>query len=95
MSWRWDLIDGVVAEDEGFDVNADFCVAPTGIATEASLDTLRVKTPPSELLSELATRSIFGWLRVNGYAPGEKDIYNHEWINLDDSDDEQVENESS
>lgn len=39
-----------------------------------------------ESASENATRSIFSWLRVEGYPPNEKKI--HEWINIDDSDDE-------
>ncbi|EDO01062.1 hypothetical protein SS1G_03536 [Sclerotinia sclerotiorum 1980 UF-70] len=37
----------------------------------------------SELLSELATRSIFEWLRVTGYPRCEQDIYRHSWIDLD------------
>ncbi|OJJ04312.1 hypothetical protein ASPVEDRAFT_43781 [Aspergillus versicolor CBS 583.65] len=36
--------------------------------------------------SENATRSIFSWLRVEGFPLNEKKI--HEWISIDDSDDE-------
>lgn len=36
--------------------------------------------------SENATRSIFSWLRVEGYPPNERKI--HDWINIDDSDDD-------
>ncbi|EGX93225.1 hypothetical protein CCM_04597 [Cordyceps militaris CM01] len=44
-----------------------------------------------ECSSENATRSIFGWLRVDGYARHEKAIWGHEWFALgsDDDDDEQ------
>ncbi|PTD09458.1 hypothetical protein HYE67_006458 [Fusarium culmorum] len=31
-----------------------------------------------EAISENATRNIFGWLRVDGYAQGEQDIWKHE-----------------
>ncbi|CAD6444267.1 8b13afad-1427-4a10-b3bc-d4cea8009edc [Sclerotinia trifoliorum] len=46
----------------------------------------------SELLSELATRSIFEWLRVTGYPRCEQDIYRHSWIDLDleESDEEEL-----
>jgi hypothetical protein len=41
-----------------------------------------------EFISENATRSIFGWLRFEGYPTREKDIHQHEWIMIDDSDEE-------
>ncbi|GKZ74176.1 hypothetical protein AnigIFM50267_011418 [Aspergillus niger] len=37
-----------------------------------------------EGVSENATRSIFGWLRVEGFPPNEKKI--HDWIYIDESD---------
>lgn len=44
--------------------------------------------------SEIATRHAFEWVVVNGqgYAPSERDIYTHDWINIEqiqDSDDEE------
>lgn len=42
-------------------------------------------------MSENATRSIFGWLRVDGYALGERDIWEHEWLETVDTDDEEEE----
>ncbi|KAI2011690.1 hypothetical protein LOZ39_001012 [Ophidiomyces ophidiicola] len=41
-----------------------------------------------ESASENATRNIFGWLRIDGYPPRERAISNHEWFNLDESDNE-------
>jgi hypothetical protein len=38
--------------------------------------------------SENATRQIFGWLRVEGYAADEREIWEHEWFRILDSDDE-------
>lgn len=41
-----------------------------------------------ESASENATRDIFGWLRVEGYAPYEKRIWEHGWFEILESDDE-------
>ncbi|EEP81914.1 predicted protein [Uncinocarpus reesii 1704] len=41
-----------------------------------------------ESASENATRIIFGWLRIDGYPPRERGISNHEWMNVDESDNE-------
>jgi hypothetical protein len=48
-------------------------------------------------VSENATRNIFGWLRVDGYAPDERKIWEHEWFEMlesDDEDEDQSTNES-
>lgn len=42
----------------------------------------------SEVISKNATRSIFTWLRRNGYARHERDLWKHEWIAESDSDEE-------
>ncbi|KAK3296949.1 uncharacterized protein B0H64DRAFT_416195 [Chaetomium fimeti] len=41
-----------------------------------------------DFVSENATRSVFGWLRVYGYALGEKPIWKHEWFEMSESDEE-------
>lgn len=51
--------------------------------------------PDKEHLSENPTRSIFGWLRFDGYAPGEREIWEHEWFDLGDSDEEEEMEESN
>lgn len=51
--------------------------------------------PDKEHLSENPTRSIFGWLRFDGYAPGEREIWKHEWFDLGDSDEEEEEEGSN
>ncbi|TQW01327.1 immunoglobulin variable region used by the ITC63B heavy chain [Cordyceps javanica] len=43
----------------------------------------------NEVVSENATRSIFGWLRFDGYAPREKPIWEHEWFAMSDSDEDE------
>ncbi|OAR03087.1 hypothetical protein LLEC1_07144 [Akanthomyces lecanii] len=43
----------------------------------------------NEVVSENATRSIFGWLRFDGYAPREKAIWEHEWFAISDSDEDE------
>jgi hypothetical protein len=42
-----------------------------------------------EFVSENATRSIFGWLRFEGYAAGERDIWEHEWFDILESDEDE------
>jgi hypothetical protein len=49
----------------------------------------------SEALSEMATRSIFGWLRVTGYPQSERDIYRQSWIDMEDSDEEELDDGTS
>ena len=49
--------------------------------------------PEKDFLSENSTRNIFGWLRVEGYATGERDIWEHEWF--DDVGDDEEEGESN
>ncbi|OAA35160.1 hypothetical protein NOR_08083 [Metarhizium rileyi] len=42
-----------------------------------------------EVVSENATRSIFGWLRFDGYAPREKPIWEQEWFAISESDEDE------
>ncbi|KAG5798302.1 hypothetical protein H9Q69_002699 [Fusarium xylarioides] len=43
-----------------------------------------------EAISENATRSIFGWLRPDGYAQDEQDIWKHEWFDMSESDEDDI-----
>ncbi|KAF9772839.1 hypothetical protein IL306_009438 [Fusarium sp. DS 682] len=43
-----------------------------------------------EAISENATRNIFSWLRSDGYAPRERDIWDHEWFNMPESDEDDI-----
>ena len=47
------------------------------------------RSSASESQAEIATRSIFSWLRLNGYPLREREIWMHPWLNIDDSDDEE------
>lgn len=49
----------------------------------------------SEYLSEAATKSIFSWLRVDGYPVNERRVRNHPWMLEDFSDDEEDESSAS
>ncbi|KAK4039234.1 hypothetical protein C8A01DRAFT_47258 [Parachaetomium inaequale] len=42
-----------------------------------------------EFVSENATRNIFGWLRIEGYAPDERKIREHEWFEMLESDEDE------
>jgi hypothetical protein len=100
MNWSWELIDGMSSEDRGFMNDDKHGAAIRKDAISDRIDTLQIEMqkiglPKSESLSELATRSIFGWLRVTGYPPNEKDIRAHSWIDLEDSDEDIIESTSS
>nr|KMM71104.1 hypothetical protein CPAG_07411 [Coccidioides posadasii RMSCC 3488] len=85
--WRWACRDGTLIHP--------LCVE-TAIPTHSPARHPAINTPiryealnlEEESASENATRNIFGWLRVDGYPPREREISNHEWINLDESDNE-------
>ncbi|KAJ5587855.1 uncharacterized protein N7459_003620 [Penicillium hispanicum] len=49
----------------------------------------------SQSLSEGATRGIFKWLRSTGYPRSERHIYQHSWIDLEDTDEEEADNAES
>lgn len=44
----------------------------------------------SQSLSEVATRGIFGWLRSTGYPRCERPLYQHSWIDLEGTDEEEA-----
>ncbi|KAI0388309.1 hypothetical protein F5Y17DRAFT_453338 [Xylariaceae sp. FL0594] len=46
-----------------------------------------------EVISENATRSIFGWLRFDGHASHERGLWDHEWFDVHESDEDEDEDE--
>ncbi|EXJ72776.1 uncharacterized protein A1O5_03923 [Cladophialophora psammophila CBS 110553] len=89
-NWAWDLRDGrKSAPDRGFIPNDGFMDA-----NETTIELLVrpqcQDDPESEGLAEIATRSIFGWLRSNGYPSKERGIWMHPWLNVNDSSDEEI-----
>jgi hypothetical protein len=90
LSWRWDTNDGLSCEDCGFNENG---VVDQWGATPTELDIASAPTQTegflrSEMLSELATRDIFSWLRVDGYPPTEEAIFIHDWFDVGSSSEE-------
>lgn len=49
----------------------------------------------SQSHSEGATRGIFEWLRSTGYSYCEKPLYQHSWIDLESTDDEELDDAES
>jgi hypothetical protein len=50
----------------------------------------------NEVFSENATRSVLGWLRLEGHARHERNVWQHDWFQVYDSDEEEtVSSESS
>lgn len=53
------------------------------------------KALSSESLSEWATQNVFHWLRAEGFPSDERDIFNHEWLEMGGSSDESEEDVDS
>ena len=90
VGWRWDTASGLSCEDQGF--SKDAIVDQWGLtADDFGLTSVTSQTNGflrSELLSETATRSIFGWLRMDGYPPVENAIFTHDWFDVGSSSEE-------
>lgn len=88
--WEWILTDGSSIQDFKKDKN----LLPDKITPFApniispALQTYNFDLS-SQLLSEVATRGIFSWLRSTGYPHREKPIYQHSWIDLEETDNEE------
>lgn len=87
--WNWGHMNGKELNETSLnlgylnkDSNPVIGQQPISHATSSEVFLL---DPVSESLSELATRGIFEWLRSRGYPACEKPIYEHPWICLEDS----------
>ena len=99
--FAWDCVDGresyQVGDGDGDGGSA--CRSPSlprrAPGLEQDLVDYRNLDSERDFVSENATRSIFGWLRVNGYALDGKDIWNYEWFDMSESDEEIEQGEDS
>lgn len=98
--WHWGhIVDGKEVNDTGFATVLSKDIANITEAREQTPSHTLVlecnsADHPSEQLSEHATRGIFSWLRANGYTACEKDIYEHLWLDVQDSDDDSIADDS-
>jgi hypothetical protein len=90
-NWAWELQDGrKSAADRGFIPN-DWLMDTNDSAFDPLVSPqCRDRSDELEGLSEIATRSIFGWLRVNGFPLKEREIWRHPWLNIYDSDEDEI-----
>lgn len=89
--FSWDCSDGPVYYPPSRTSIHSYSL-PLNSAIKLSPST-HVVNRESEVVSENATRSIFGWLRFDGYTDTEKEIWQHAWFTVTDSDDEVAEEE--
>ncbi|AEO62318.1 uncharacterized protein THITE_2106371 [Thermothielavioides terrestris NRRL 8126] len=94
QGFTWDCVDGGTATQQPLDGDdAWACPSPllasqpqrSKQAQVIDYGKLDIK---KDFVSENATRSIFSWLRVDGFASDEKDIWTHEWFEACESDEE-------
>lgn len=90
-SWEWILRNDSSIQDLGKPKTQypNKAVHAFPNRTSAVLDDYRYNFF-SEDLSEGATRGIFGWLRSTGYPCSERPIYQHSWLDLEGTDEEEA-----
>ncbi|KAL5340213.1 hypothetical protein BJX70DRAFT_407520 [Aspergillus crustosus] len=88
-SWEWICRDGTAVEHQVLEPEPAHAQAllPQKQEVMASITVnFGALNHGEESASENATRSIFSWLRVEGYPSNEKKV--HEWVKIDESDNE-------
>ncbi|KAK4119392.1 hypothetical protein N657DRAFT_674917 [Parathielavia appendiculata] len=97
QGFMWDSVDGKTTYQPLDAEDAYAYPSPPLIQQTPSFSQVPVNygtfDSEEDFVSENATRSIFGWLRVDGYALGEKGIWTHAWLEMSESD-EEVEEQS-
>lgn len=93
-SWRWSLANGEMLKDPGMATIELVDASPTMHKPEEVSPIHCNYDLSSQSASEIATRGIFGWLRSTGYPANEKRIYQHSWIDIESSDEEDDDVES-
>ncbi|RAK96546.1 uncharacterized protein BO80DRAFT_428968 [Aspergillus ibericus CBS 121593] len=97
QSWEWLLSeDGAIQDFSKGNERRTYDITPFST-------TQRNPSPPrdisdnllSQSLSEIATRGIFQWLRSTGYPRNEKGIYQHSWVDMEGTDDEEPDDAES
>ncbi|GKZ97611.1 hypothetical protein AnigIFM59636_000998 [Aspergillus niger] len=81
--WKWTCQNGRVAYQMSDNTPPPNLPPEEPVVTNVTID-YQGLNHGDEGVSENATRSIFGWLRVEGFPPNEKKI--HDWIYIDESD---------
>jgi hypothetical protein len=94
-AWYWCLTNGEELQDPGLGrVMSD----KTELNIEkacGSPSTLHYCHSSSQSLFEGATRGIFKWLRMTGYPAREKPLYQNFWIDIESSDEEDLDSTES
>lgn len=91
--WKWACKDSVVVHQKS-NISTPMPASPLALEQWRLFKSyipvsFKALDPEEQSASENATRSIFGWLRFEGYPPAEREIYAHPWVIADDSDDEE------
>lgn len=85
--FTWDCVDGCTNQPSVEDRDGWYAIPLLTQETSCTIDYGGLDYEKRSV-SENATRSIFGWLRVGGYAVDEKEIWQHEWFEPYDFDEE-------
>ncbi|GIK06733.1 hypothetical protein Aspvir_002383 [Aspergillus viridinutans] len=93
-AWYWCLTNGEELQDLGLG-QAMSDETQLNIENACGSPTIQYCYSSSQSLSEGATRGIFEWLRMTGYPAREKTLYQHPWIDIESSDEEDLDSTAS
>ncbi len=89
QGFTWECVGGNVTQKPIGGDDADVLPSLQQPQQTDTLEQIPRLSRKEEGVSENATRSIFGWLRVDGHTLEEKEIWSHEWLEeMSDSDKE-------
>jgi hypothetical protein len=89
QKWNWKAEDGSVIEDEGFSKDTTCKGTTLSNGLEIKAITLEIPEQPfDQEASEEASLDVFRWVMVNGEGVPPEEIYRHDWLRIDEDDDE-------
>jgi hypothetical protein len=91
LTWHWRCLTEMTLEDPGIKRPPKQRSSENPVFGDIPKSHFFERT---ELLSKLATRSIFGWLRPKGHPALENFVYQHPWFDSESSDDEEIDGRS-
>ncbi|RDL38515.1 Uncharacterized protein BP5553_02855 [Venustampulla echinocandica] len=89
--WNWELVDGSIAEDQGFDKGAVQYFLEAGSSKIELITTTEFpKIQLNQEASEEASLDVFRWVMVNGEGVPPEEVYKDKWVQFDDDSDEEL-----
>jgi hypothetical protein len=91
QKWNWKAEDGSVIEDKGFSKDTTWRDTTRSLANGLEIKEITLEIPKHPLdqeASEEASLDVFRWVMVNGEGVPPEEIYRHDWLRINEDDDE-------